>query len=151
MALAAHARQDKRSGRAILVAMSTPHKRAPRWQWAIGIATALLLPVALVVTCVESTAGYGPPQILKAAERDWPRDAGESQKLKHALARQFPNGTRVDAMKAELLRQGFRASPGALTYGWDETTCVNSVSVTWTADAHETITGIMAQYKDVCL
>jgi hypothetical protein len=131
--------------------MSTPPKHAPRWQWAIGIATVLLLPVALVVTCIGSTAGYGPPEIFKQAERDWPRDAGESQKLTHALARQFPDGTRADAMKAALMRQGFRVSPNALIYGWDETTCVNSVSVTWTADARDMITSITALYKDVCL
>ncbi|HEX3673579.1 MAG TPA: hypothetical protein VHU87_04845 [Rhizomicrobium sp.] len=132
--------------------MSTAPKRAPRWQWAIGIATALLLPVALAVTCVESTAGYGPPRILKQAERDWPRDVGESQKLTHALARQFPNGTRVDAMKAELLREGFRAQdPSTLSYGWDETTCVNSVSVTWTADKSGRLTGIVGRTANTCL
>lgn len=147
-------REDKRAGRVILIGMSTPPKRAPRWQWAIGIATAILLPVALVVTCVESTAGYGPPQILKTAERDWPSDAGESQKLTRALVREFPDGTRVEAMKAELLRQGFRArdsSPGALTYGWDETTCVNSVSVTWTADKSGHLTGIVGRTANTCL
>jgi hypothetical protein len=128
-------------------------KRAPRWQWAVFLTMALLLPIVVAATWWGSTAGYGPPAILVAADRDEPHVADIDKRLTAALNRRFPQGSDAGAMRTALLGEGFRddTAGNTLVYRWDETICDHFVYVYWNVDAHNRITGIMGRYRDICL
>ncbi len=134
--------------------MQATSKRAPRWQWAVFISMAVLLPIVMFATWRDSTAGYGPPAILKASDSDVQRNPNINSRLTAALNARFPQDSDVARMKAALLAEGFHADParaGELDYRWDETACDHLVVVLWNADARGRLTGIMGRYRDVCL
>ncbi|HEY2070847.1 MAG TPA: hypothetical protein VGG48_14930 [Rhizomicrobium sp.] len=132
------------------------NRKAPRWQWALAIATAVLLPVALLVACVAGRGGYGPPEIVNTADRDWLHEKDPGKRLTAALAARFPVGSDAGALEDELLREGFhapdKAAPAddALEYRWSELPCENFVSVTWTADAYRRLTVVTGFVSYVC-
>ncbi|HTQ14071.1 MAG TPA: hypothetical protein VMH86_09360 [Rhizomicrobium sp.] len=150
--------------------------QARRWLWAVMIATAVALPLAMFAAWKYGLAASGPPEVLDAADRDWPGVDGESDRLTRELGRRFPPGTPVASMKSAMLAQGFRdvareapcwitggakagRDPAAckqppansLSYRWNDVACSNFVTVTWMAGAGGRIVRIAGRVGLRCL
>jgi hypothetical protein len=109
----------------------------------------------ILTSLLLSTGLYStrPPPIADGVitATDWARRDVVNVKLTNALQSDFPVGTPEAAVKAVLLKQGFKPQGTSLEYGWTNGVCGGRITIKWTTDDSSKITGISGSYHGVCL